>query len=68
MNIFAVDVGTTAMKFGIYTTDLNNLFIATRWYSINLYERGKTDIEPEKWWKAFVECCQEATELFQPWV
>ena len=58
-DILAVDVGTTAFKMGIYDPDLRQRYEASRRYDVNLYDGGKADIEPEKWWQAFRECCGE---------
>jgi len=56
-DILAVDVGTTAFKIGVFGPDLEKRCEATREYQINLYEHGKADIEPEKWWQALKDCC-----------
>ncbi|MBF0279676.1 MAG: hypothetical protein HQM13_17900 [SAR324 cluster bacterium] len=58
-NILAVDVGTTALKLGVFSTELEKQAEASRFYEVNLYDRGKADIEPEKWWTALAECCHE---------
>ena len=31
----------------------------SRDYEVNLYDQGKADIEPEKWWQALKSCCDE---------
>ena len=62
--VLAVDVGTTAMKMGVYREKdeghLELLAEFSRNYPINTYNNGLFgDIEPEKWQKAFVEGCRE---------
>ena len=58
-DILAIDVGTTAFKIGVFSPDLEKRCEASREYEINLYDRGKADIEPEKWWQALKDCCRE---------
>ncbi|MBM4091087.1 MAG: hypothetical protein FJ276_16950, partial [Planctomycetes bacterium] len=31
-------------------------------YDVNVYDHGKADIEPEKWWQALRECCAEVKQ------
>lgn len=63
-NILAIDVGTTAFKIGVFTPHLEKLYTASRRYEVNYYDQGKADIEPEKWWQALQDCCQE----MRPWL
>jgi sugar (pentulose or hexulose) kinase len=62
MKILSVDIGTTAMKMGIFEMQANKLYLAhslTRDYPINIYNDGLFgDIEPDKWQKAFIEGCR----------
>ncbi len=58
-DILAVDVGTTAFKIGVFGPDLEKKAETSRDYQINLYDQGKADIEPEKWWQALKDCCAE---------
>ncbi len=58
-DILAIDVGTTAFKIGVFSPDLEKRYETSRDYAINLYDRGKADIEPEKWWLALKDCCDE---------
>jgi len=51
-DILAIDVGTTAFKMGVFGPDLKKRCETSRSYQINLYDHGKADIEPEKWWWA----------------
>ncbi len=59
-DILALDIGTTAFKFAVFDDELNKTLELSRSYSINLYDQGKADIEPEKWLTAFSACCEEA--------
>jgi sugar (pentulose or hexulose) kinase len=62
MKILGVDVGTTAMKMGVFVPEgdtLRALGQFSREYPINTYNDGTfSDIEPEKWQQAFAEGCQ----------
>jgi sugar (pentulose or hexulose) kinase len=58
-DILAIDVGTTAFKIGVFSSDLEKRCETSREYEINLYDHGKADIEPEKWWYALKDCCAE---------
>ena len=61
-DILAIDVGTTGFKMGVFSPDLTRQTEASRRYGVNLYDQGKADIEPEKWWRALQECCAELKE------
>ena len=58
-DILAIDVGTSALKIGVFGPDLEKRCEAQRSYAPHIYERGKADIEPETWWEALRECCEE---------
>lgn len=58
-DILAVDVGTTALKLAVFSQDLEKRCEVSRRYEVHVYDEGKADIEPEKWWAALVECCAE---------
>ena len=58
-DILAIDVGTSALKIGVFGPDLEKRCETQRAYAPHLYDRGKADIEPEAWWKALRECCAE---------
>jgi sugar (pentulose or hexulose) kinase len=58
-DILALDVGTTAFKMAVFSADLEKKCEAARPYDVHVYEGGKADIEPEKWWQALRECCAE---------
>jgi len=62
-DILAVDVGTTAFKMGVFGPHLEKRAEASRDYQINLYDQGKADIEPEKWWQALRDCCADVKEF-----
>ncbi len=64
--ILAVDIGTTAMKMGVYRPsgdDASLLEQAASWsaeYAINTYNDGLfADIEAEKWREAFTAGCRQ---------
>ena len=57
--ILSIDVGTTAFKMGVFGPDLRLICETSREYAVNLYDQGKADIEPEKWWRALKSCCDE---------
>jgi sugar (pentulose or hexulose) kinase len=58
-DILGVDVGTTALKVAVFTAGLEQKCEATRPYEVHVYDQGKADIEPEKWWAALRDCCAE---------
>ncbi len=63
-DILAIDVGTSALKIGVFGPDLERRCEARRTYAPHLYDRGKADIEPAVWWEALRDCCAEvATSL-----
>ncbi len=58
-DILAIDVGTTAFKMGVFADDLKLTCDTSGDYDVNLYDQGKADIEPAKWWQALKSCCEE---------
>ena len=58
-DILAVDVGTSALKLGVFGPDLEKRCEARRDYDPHYYDRGKADIDPETWWGALRDCCAE---------
>ena len=58
-DILAIDVGTSALKLGVFSPDLDKRCEARRDYDPHLYDQGKADIEPDTWWLALRECCAE---------
>jgi xylulokinase len=66
MKILSVDIGTTAMKMGVFEErhhDLNLLRQFTSDYAINTYNDGLfSDIKQEKWQRAFAAGCKEMTD------
>ncbi len=57
--ILALDVGTSTFKAGVYTSELVLLASASKSYQINVHGQGMVDIDPNLWWQAFLEICQE---------
>ena len=66
MNILSVDVGTTAMKMGVFEDRQGELSLIQQFYReypINTYNDGLfSDIEPEKWQQAFAAGCREMSD------
>jgi xylulokinase len=58
-DILAIDIGTSGLKLGVFSPDLQLRRVAQRTYSTHVYESGKADIDPETWWAAIVSCCAE---------
>ncbi|MGO9207047.1 MAG: FGGY family carbohydrate kinase, partial [Candidatus Limnocylindrales bacterium] len=58
-DILAADVGTSALKLGVFGPDLEKRCETQRGYEPHLYNRGRADIDPEVWWRALRECCAE---------
>jgi sugar (pentulose or hexulose) kinase len=67
MKILSVDVGTTAMKMGVFDAGGKNLDLVRQLsldYAINTYHDGLfSDIEQVKWQKAFVQGCQTMADV-----
>jgi sugar (pentulose or hexulose) kinase len=63
MKILSVDVGTTAMKMGVFDEGERDLVLLEQFYReypINTYNDGlHSDIEPDKWQQAFAAGCRQ---------
>jgi xylulokinase len=60
-DILAIDVGTSALKIGVFSPDLDKRCEAQRTYAPHIYDRGKAEIEPAAWWEALRECCADTS-------
>jgi sugar (pentulose or hexulose) kinase len=58
-DILAIDVGTSALKLGVFSPELEKRAEARRAYAPHVYDRGKADIGPDRWWQALRESCAE---------
>lgn len=67
MKILSVDVGTTAMKMGVFEESGDRLKLLrqiSQEYAINTYNDSLfSDIEQEKWQQAFLKNCKEMADL-----
>ena len=67
MKILSVDIGTTAMKMGVFEERENDLICLRQLsleYAINTYNDGLfSDIEPQKWQQAFESGCKSMADL-----
>jgi sugar (pentulose or hexulose) kinase len=67
MKILSVDVGTTAMKMGVFDASGEALDLVQQLsldYAINTYHDGLfSDIEQVKWQKAFVQGCKTMADV-----
>jgi xylulokinase len=61
-HILSIDVGTTAFKLGILTSQLELQAEASRSYRVNVHSGGCADIEPAKW-TALRECCADVRDF-----
>jgi xylulokinase len=61
-DILAVDIGTSALKLGVFSEDLEQRCEAQRAYDVHVYDQGKADIDAEAWWQALRECCVDVAE------
>ena len=64
-DILAIDVGTTALKLGVFSPELVKRCEATRKYDVNVYGGGRADIDTARWWQALAECCQEVAPFLK---
>ncbi|RJQ63266.1 MAG: hypothetical protein C4530_03795 [Desulfobacteraceae bacterium] len=66
-HILAVDIGTTAMKMGVFEAEDGRFHLLRQFskeYAINTYGDGLfSDIDPEKWQDAFLSGCGELAPL-----
>lgn len=66
MKILSVDIGTTAMKMGVFEECDRELELVEQFYReypINTYNDGLfSDIEPDKWQRAFAAGCGEMSD------
>lgn len=58
-DILAIDVGTSVLKLGVFSSTLEKRSEARRAYDPHVYDNGKADIDPEAWWQALRESCAE---------
>jgi xylulokinase len=58
-DILSIDVGTTTFKMGVFGPSLELKCNTTRDYEVHLYDQGKADINPQRWWDALKSCCRE---------
>ena len=67
MNILSVDVGTTAMKMGVFEECDGDLCLIKQFYReypINIYNDGLfSDIEQQKWQEAFAAGCKAMADF-----
>ena len=67
MRILGVDVGTTAMKMGVFDEEGDSVTLVRQFsqdYPVNTYNDGLfSDIEPEKWQRAFIAGCKALEDL-----
>lgn len=67
MRILGVDIGTTSMKIGVFDgkdDSVEPVRQFSREYQINTYNDGLfSDIEPEKWQRAFLSGCKALQDL-----
>ncbi|MBM4314888.1 MAG: hypothetical protein FJ122_13375 [Deltaproteobacteria bacterium] len=67
MRILGVDTGTTSMKMGVFDERDGSVSLvgqSSQEYPINTYNDGLfSDIEPEKWQKAFISGCKTLADL-----
>ena len=65
--VLSVDIGTTAMKMGVYRESERGLVLSgefSKEYKINSYNNGLFgDIEPAKWQDAFAAGCRELSRF-----
>lgn len=60
--VFAVDVGTTGLKCAVVRDGKDVVSSYSTSYPMITTRDGKVEIEPERWWNAFLEGCQHNRE------
>lgn len=61
-DILALDIGTSGIKLGVFSPDLELRAVARQSYSPRLYANGWADIDPAVWWEAIRSCCAEIAD------
>jgi sugar (pentulose or hexulose) kinase len=56
--ILSIDVGTTSLKLGVYDQELRQLAFSESGYRLDTPDPCTVQIDPEKWWQAFLEALQ----------
>ena len=62
--VFAVDVGTTGLKCAVVRNGRDLLSSFSTSYPMITTTDGRVEIEPERWWDAFLEGCRQNREQF----
>jgi xylulokinase len=58
-DILALDVGTSGLKVGLYSPDLELRVGVSREYQVDLRHGGQADVHPDTWWSAIASACEE---------
>ena len=58
-DILALDVGTSGLKAGVYTSDLRLERTVSHGYEPDIGAGGYADIDPERWWSAIADACAQ---------
>jgi sugar (pentulose or hexulose) kinase len=57
-DILALDVGTSGLKAGVYTSELDQRVVVSRSYDIRV-DGSRAEGSPEDWWSAIADACAE---------
>jgi len=61
-DILAIDVGTSALKAGVFSPDLVERATTRRPYPLVLRGDGTAEISPHQWWNALLQGCRDLNE------
>ena len=61
-DILALDVGTSGLKAGVYTSELEPRRAVSQQYEPDIGADGHADVDPQRWWSAIVDACNELAD------
>ena len=61
--LITLDVGTTAVKAGLFTERLEPLGFKIKEYSLLTPERGIVELKPQIYWESAIECIKHVVEI-----
>ena len=64
-DILALDVGTSGLKAGVYTSELEPRAAVSRQYEPDIGADGHADVDPGRWWSAIVDACTELADALR---
>ena len=60
--LLCFDVGTSGIKCGLFSSELNGLRFTRREYKLDYYSDGRVEADPEAYFDAIVDCTKEIVQ------